>query len=149
MNYKIRIQEKNYDIQIGEMHHDHTQVIVDGEIFDVKFDRVISGQVQTMPAPVVETKLAAPAAGPTLKAPAASTGKAAASNGVIQAPIPGLMLEIKVRVGEPVKAGQVVAIMEAMKMANDITSPVSGIVREIRATKGAEVSTGDVLIIVN
>jgi biotin carboxyl carrier protein len=64
------------------------------------------------------------------------------------APIPGLILDIKVTVGESVVAGQSVATIEAMKMENSLTSTVSGTVKEIRVQKGAQVATGDVVMII-
>ena len=67
---------------------------------------------------------------------------------VLTAPIPGLVLDIKVAVGDKVSAGQVVAVMEAMKMENNLISSVSGTVQEIRVQKGAEVSTGDVIMLI-
>ena len=62
------------------------------------------------------------------------------------APIPGLIVEIKVHLGDKVQAGQSVAVMEAMKMENDLTSHVSGVVEEILVQKGTEVATGDVIL---
>jgi biotin carboxyl carrier protein len=56
------------------------------------------------------------------------------------------MLEIKVSQGERVRAGQVVATMEAMKMENNLTAPISGLVQEIRVQKGTEVSTGEIVM---
>ena len=59
-----------------------------------------------------------------------------------------MILEITVKPGDPVKAGQVVAVMEAMKMENRLITTVDGTVKEIRLAKGAHVSTGDVIMIV-
>jgi biotin carboxyl carrier protein len=59
-----------------------------------------------------------------------------------------LILEVLVRVGDAVAAGQVVAKMEAMKMENNITCTTAGTVRDIRVQKGAEVATGDTLMII-
>jgi biotin carboxyl carrier protein len=58
-------------------------------------------------------------------------------------------LEVKVQVGDKVANGQVVAIMEAMKMANNLTAHKDGVVQEIRVQKGSEVSTGDVIMIIS
>jgi biotin carboxyl carrier protein len=68
--------------------------------------------------------------------------------GAVVAPIPGLILQIKVKVGDAVSAGQVVAIMEAMKMENNISSNISGTVASIRAGEGAQVTTGDVIMLI-
>jgi biotin carboxyl carrier protein len=66
----------------------------------------------------------------------------------VAAPIPGLIVKINVAVGDSVTAGQTVAIMEAMKMENNLTCAVSGTVQEIRVQKGSEVATGDVIMII-
>lgn len=84
--------------------------------------------------------------------PAAVAAKPATTSasgaGAIKAPMPGLMIDIRVKVGDSVKPGQVVAVMEAMKMENDLPSALSGTVKEICVQKGAQVSTGDVLIVI-
>jgi glutaconyl-CoA/methylmalonyl-CoA decarboxylase subunit gamma len=66
----------------------------------------------------------------------------------ILVPIPGLILEVTVVIGETVTAGQTVAIIEAMKMENSITAHMSGTVRDIRVQKGSQVSTRDVIMII-
>lgn len=66
----------------------------------------------------------------------------------ILAPIPGLIIEVKVVVGETVTVGQDIAIIEAMKMENSITAHVSGTVQDIRVQKGSKVSTRDVIMII-
>jgi biotin carboxyl carrier protein len=97
----------------------------------------------TIPAssehPVTRTNPARPEAPP----PAAP----AAGLGVVVAPIPGLVAEIKVSAGDRVAAGQIVAVIEARKMLNNITTQGSGTVREVRVRKGVEVSTDDILLI--
>jgi biotin carboxyl carrier protein len=65
------------------------------------------------------------------------------------APIPGIILQILVQPGDPVKAGQIVAVMEAMKMENNLAAETTGTVREVRVEKGSEVSTGDVIMIID
>jgi len=65
---------------------------------------------------------------------------------VIKAPIPGSVLDIKVNSGDRVKKGQIVLILEAMKMENEIVAPRDGVVKQIYVSKGKSVSTGDVLV---
>ncbi|OGF97539.1 MAG: hypothetical protein A2Z06_04790 [Candidatus Glassbacteria bacterium RBG_16_58_8] len=67
-------------------------------------------------------------------------------NKEITAPIPGLVVEIEVRVGQAVSEGQGVVIMEAMKMENELKAPASGVVREIKVAKGTPVQQGQVLV---
>ncbi len=100
-------------------------------------------------APAKQVKAAVPPpAASKPAAPKATVSATGAGGGAIKAPMPGLILGIKVQVGDVVKAGQVVAVMEAMKMENDLPSTLDGTVKEICVQKGAQVSTGDVLIVV-
>ncbi|HWR92931.1 MAG TPA: biotin/lipoyl-containing protein, partial [Desulfobacterales bacterium] len=71
-----------------------------------------------------------------------------AGDDALTAPIPGLILEVRVKVGDRVSAGQIVAVMEAMKMENNLNAQKDGVVSEIRVQKGTEVSTGDVIMLI-
>ena len=66
----------------------------------------------------------------------------------VDAPMPGTILSIDVREGDLVKSGQVLAILEAMKMENEILAPRDGKVASIAVTKGASVNTGDTLVVI-
>ncbi|MDP3283735.1 MAG: acetyl-CoA carboxylase biotin carboxyl carrier protein subunit, partial [Desulfobacterales bacterium] len=77
-----------------------------------------------------------------------STSLPAPGSASIVAPIPGVILDIAVQVGDKVEAGQTVVIIEAMKMENNLVSSTDGIVREIRVQKGAKVKTGDLIMII-
>lgn len=66
----------------------------------------------------------------------------------VRAPMPGLVLGIPLEPGTHVERGQTVAILEAMKMENDLASPINGTIKEVRVTKGQAVNQGDVLVIV-
>ena len=79
-------------------------------------------------------------------APAPAQQKLAAGEKV-PSPMPGTILELKVKAGDAVKAGQVILIMESMKMENEITSPRDGTVAQVVAAKGQTVATDDPLII--
>jgi biotin carboxyl carrier protein len=68
---------------------------------------------------------------------------------MVRAPMPGLVLGLPVDAGSHVERGQTVAILEAMKMENDLASPIAGKVKEIRVSKGQTVNQGDVLVVVN
>jgi len=72
-----------------------------------------------------------------------------AGDDALSAPIPGLILEVRVKVGDNVFAGQIVAVMEAMKMENNLIAQKDGIVKDIRVQKGTEVSTGDIIMIIH
>ena len=79
-------------------------------------------------------------------APAAPA--AAAGSVTVNAPMPGTILDIKVTVGQQVKEGDVLLILEAMKMENEVVSPKAGTVAQVVVTKGAVVETGSALVVI-
>lgn len=80
--------------------------------------------------------------------PAAPAASAVSGGNVVSTPMTGNIVDIKVKVGDSVKAGDVLLILEAMKMENEITAPSAGTVKELKASKGIAVNTGDVLAII-
>ena len=163
MKYQLEINQKNFDVTIAGVTGDMARVVVNGHSYDVRIKGSGSSGVSgSAPQAVVEQPIAvrpqaaevpapspAPApAQPVPGRPAASVSTGAVDGEPILAPIPGLILEIKVKVGETVAAGQTVAVMEAMKMENSLVTHVDGVIQDIRVQKGSEVSTGDVILIV-
>lgn len=88
---------------------------------------------------------AAPASAPAPAAPAAKPAAASANGTKVTCPMPGTILEIKVKDGDSVKAGQAIFVLEAMKMETDIPAPAAGTVRGVSVQKGASVDTGALL----
>ena len=111
-------------------------VNVNGKIYVVEIEETGAA------APV--TQAAAPAPAPAA-APAAAPAPVAGGAVNVEAPMPGTILDVKVQVGATVKAGDVLCILEAMKMENEILAPQDGTVKSI-VTKGTTVNTGDVLV---
>jgi biotin carboxyl carrier protein len=107
------------------------EVEVDGEVFKV---RVSGAGMSVAPAPV---------AGPT---PAAEAARAAPHAGAVVAPMQGLIIKVPVKAGDEVKLGDVVAVLEAMKMQNDIVSTVAGKVSEIYVSEGEVVGPNQPLV---
>ena len=95
---------------------------------------------------------AAPAAAPVAAAPAAAPAAAApavtGAGEAVTAPMPGTILKINVKVGDAVKAGTVLCVLEAMKMENEIMAPKAGTVTQVLATKGGSVDTGAPLVVI-
>ena len=89
---------------------------------------------------------AAPAAAPAPAAPAAKAPAAPASASTVAAPMPGTIVGINVKVGDSFKRGQVLLVLEAMKMENEILAPRDGRVVAINTSKGATVNSGDILV---
>ena len=99
------------------------------------------------PAPVA----AAPAAAPVAAAPAAAPAAPAVTGAgeAVTAPMPGNILKVNVTVGQAVKEGEVLVVLEAMKMENEILAPKSGTVAQVLVTKGATVDTGATMVVLN
>ena len=118
-------------------------VTVNGVAYDVEIEEVGAGVSAPVaaPAPVAAAPAAAPAAP---KAAPAAAGKAGSV--AIKAPMPGTILKMNVKVGDSVKSGDVVCVLEAMKMENDICAPQDGVVSSIEVAQGASVATDAVLV---
>ena len=120
-------------------------VNVNGVSYEVEVEE-ISGVAapKAAPAPV---QAAAPTPVPAAPAPAPAKAPAAVSGSgaPINAPMPGNILDVKVKAGDTVKAGDVLLILEAMKMENEIMAPAAGTVTSVNVAKGSTVNSGDVL----
>lgn len=103
--------------------------------------------VAAAPAPVA-APASAPAPAPAA-APAAPAAPAAAGSVSVDAPMPGNILDIKVSNGASVKAGDVLLILEAMKMENEIVAPQDGTVASVNVNKGDTVEAGQTLVSLN
>lgn len=119
-------------------------VTVNGATYEVEVEEVGAGAATAAP---VAAPVAAPKAAPAPKKAAAKSG--AAGSVKITAPMPGKILDVKVAAGAAVKRGEVIAILEAMKMENEIVAPQDGTIASIETSKGAAVETGAVLATMN
>ncbi len=133
-------------------------VTLNGKIYEVdvtESDAVVTGITQVpvavaapAVAPVAVAPVAAPEA-PAAEAPAAPAVTPVSADGTqVKAPMPGTILAVKKNVGEAVKAGDVIVVLEAMKMENDIVAPCDGTVKSINAPKGSTVNTDDVIAVI-
>ena len=126
-------------------------ITVNGNTYEVLVEEagVVSAPV-TYSAPVA-TPAPAPVAAPAAPkaAPAAPKASAGAGSVKVTSPMPGTILAIKVAAGQSVKKGDVICVLEAMKMENDIPAPQDGVIASIDVQKGASVNAGDVLATLN
>lgn len=120
------------------------RITVNGNVYDVAVEE-LGGNVSTAPvmsAPVAPVVAAAPVVAPVAKSSGAGSVK-------IPAPMPGKILTIKVKVGDVVKKGDVMMILEAMKMENEVVALEDGTVASIDVSEGAMVEASDVLASLN
>lgn len=122
-------------------------ITVNGKTYAVEVEEV-NGAQAAAPAPKVAPAAPTPKAAP---APAPEAPKASGSMGAtkVTAPMPGTVVSIKVNVGDKVESGTLVAVLEAMKMENEIFAGADGVVASINAKAGDSVNTGDVLVSIN
>ena len=130
MKYKVTLNGRVYEVEVEE----DTAMLVD------EYEAYVPAPA---PAPVAAAP-AAPAA-PVLSANIA----AAASGDAIPSPLPGTILKVNVSVGQAVKEGDVLVVIEAMKMENDVVAPRAGTIAQVSVPKGATVNTGDTLVVLS
>lgn len=150
-SFDVTIQGKKYHVEIPDPGASPLQVVVDGQTFDV----AVSGTGVTAPRGEALRAMPAPAPQPTalpplprvaVAVPAAPAAPAPGGGHEVTAPMPGTLLSIDVKVGDAVSAGQVVCVLEAMKMKNPIRVNFDGVVSEVVAAPGQTVPFGAVLI---
>ena len=120
------------------------RVTVNGVAYDVVVEE-LNGSAA--PAPVAAAPVSAPKAAPAPAAAPKASGNAGAI--AVKAPRPGNLIKVNVKVGDAVKKGDVLCVLEAMKMENDIMAPADGVVASVEAAKGASVATDAVLVTLN
>ena len=122
-------------------------VNVNGTLYEVEVDEIQAGAAAAparKPIPAAAPKAAAPKAAAPKAAPARPAAAPAGAE-TVKAPMPGNILEVRVKDGQAVQAGDVLFILEAMKMENEIMAPAAGIVSGVAVHKGSAVATGAVL----
>lgn len=138
--YKYKINGNDYAVKINKIEGKEAEVEVNGKSYTVELVR----EEKEVPKPVV--RRTQPVSTPVSSAPKPAV--ASGSKGGIKAPLPGVILDINVAVGDEVKRGQKVAVLEAMKMENSINSDRDGKVLEIKVQKGESILEGtDILVI--
>lgn len=140
--YKYKINGNVYKVAIGDIEDNIAHVEVNGTPYKVEMEKAPKATVKPVVRPVSTSAPAAPSA-PVVKPAAASGGKSG-----VKSPLPGVILDIKVNVGDAVKKGQVVIILEAMKMENNINADKDGKITAINVNKGDSVLEGTDLVII-
>lgn len=123
MKYVVTLNGKNYEVEVTES------------------EAVLTGVSQAQPQAAAPVQQA-----PQPAAPAASAAPVSGGTNVIS-PMPGTILSVSASVGQSVKAGETIMVLEAMKMENDIVAPADGVIKQILVSKGSVVNTDDVLAV--
>ena len=132
MKYKVTLNGRTYEVEVeaGQaMLLDEYEAIVP------------SAPAAPAAAPAAAAPVAAPAAAPAAAAPVAG--------GAVTAPMPGNILKVNVTVGQAVKEGELLVVLEAMKMENEIFAPKAGTVAQVLVQKGSTVDTGATMVVLN
>ena len=160
--HQMRIGGREYKAEVKELTPERAVVVVDGTEYAVDLVRIgrkaitadtvraSTAAARPAPAPAAPAPaapvVAAPAVAAPAVAPAARPAPSAKGEGAITAPMPGLVVAIKVKPGDTVQAGQPLLVMEAMKMENAITASYNGTVTKIYVREGDSISEGDLLV---
>lgn len=130
MKYIVSINDKNYEVEVehGEAKIIKTTKAIQIDAAQPAVQKPAVAQVQT-------------------QAPVAVAANISGEGEPIKAPLPGVILSIKANAGAPIKKGEIILILEAMKMENEIVAPRDGVITQIVAAKGSSVNTGDVLVV--
>ena len=143
--YKFKINGNEYNVAINSVEGNIADVTVNGKSYQVEMENAPAAPVQAVPvAPAVTVSAPAPQAAPV--AAPAPAAKPAAGGKAVTSPLPGVIIGVKVNVGDVVKPGQVVAVLEAMKMENDIEAEFGGTVTAVNVAKGDSVLEGAAIV---
>ena len=142
-NYKLKINGNEYNVDINEVEGQEIKLNVNGTDYVVTVDQEIKQQKKPVVRPAAPSAQVAPAA-----SGAVQKGNAPAAGSKVTTPLPGTILDVFVNVGDTVKEGQTVVLLEAMKMENNIEADVAGTVKEVKVRKGDSVLEGDVLVVI-
>ncbi len=138
-NYKFKINGSTYSVDINNVEGQIIELELNGTPYKVEVDREVKQTQKSRP--VINTSK------PVANAPKVTVNSSSASNAIsIKSPLPGTILDVFVNVGDTVKEGQKLLLLEAMKMENEIKADNAGIIKEVKVRKGDIIMEGDVLV---
>ena len=144
--YKLKINGNDYNVTIGEVEGNSANIEVNGVPYAVEFEQAVS---KPKPKAIkVVNKPAASAAAPAATVAKVAAPAAAAGETVVESQLPGVVLQVTANVGDDVKKGQQILVLEAMKMENSIEATCDGTLKKILVQKGDSVLEGAQLAII-
>ena len=139
--YKYTINGTKYEVAVGDINENTVTVTVNGEDYKVEMEK--------QPEPEKKKPVVRPAAAAESNDTPAAANKASVNkNNAVKAPLPGVITDIKVAVGDEVQAGDTVVVLEAMKMANNLTAEKGGKVTAVCVKIGESVMEDDALVVI-
>ena len=131
MKYKVTLNGRTYEVEV-----------------EAAEAMLLSEYEAIAPAPVAAAPVAAAPAAPAAAPAAAAAPVVTGAGEAVNAPMPGTILKVNVSQGQAVKEGDVLCVLEAMKMENEIMAPKAGTVTQVVVAKGSSVNTGDALVVI-
>ena len=144
--YKYKINGTKYKVSIGDIHDNEVQVEVNGTRYKVELDQEVAARTMSK-APQIKKAGAAPRT-ETGEKVVSKPAESAGVPGAVKSPLPGTVMGFTVSVGDTVKPGDTVCVLEAMKMENDIHTQRGGVVKKILVNQGDTVLEGTDLMII-
>jgi biotin carboxyl carrier protein len=152
--YQIEIQNKQYTIDVEDVDANNFRVVLDNQTYEVNLsaaEDLAEAEITPAIVPAGQRQVASittesKASEPAPRIATHASAQVPVSRANLTAPMPGTILELQVKVGDKVKRGQTIAILEAMKMKNAIKSPQDGVISQVVAEPGKPVRHGDVLV---
>jgi len=142
--YKFKINGNAYDVSVGSVESGVAKVTVNGTQYELE----VESNTLIKPGPVRPVAVAPATYSATAPVTPAKIDQSAPVSGAspLKSPLPGVILDVKVREGDTVKAGQLLMVLEAMKMENSIDAHQAGVIKSINKRQGDSVLEGDVLL---
>ena len=147
-NYKFVINGNKYSVDIADIEENSVEIEVNGTPYTVELEMELPPLTKSQPKPAARVvQPITPKPSPVMaNIPQAHTAPTGGS--IIKSPLPGVVLDVFVKVGDSVKSGQHVVLLEAMKMENNNDADKEGVVKEVRVHRSDSVMEGDVLVII-
>jgi biotin carboxyl carrier protein len=141
--YKFKVNSKDYTVSVDNVEENIVNVVVNDTPYKVELEEIPENFVSVSPQTVAAQTVQRP-----IEAKIYGTGQASEGGKPLKSPLPGVILDFFVKVGDSVKNGQKILVLEAMKMENNIDADRDGTILEIKVSKGHSVNEGDVLLVI-